>query len=194
MKKSQFTDLSFRGFKLEIQTKLCYNYFIMKNTIFTILVLTAALSFSFSANAASEDWTYDGLSNIFQVVADGKGGCAIVRSTNSIDNSELVWLDKKGQQIYQTTISNCIRNSIINCSSKQLLFTDFRPTPVFIQVDNNGTESVVPSPAGKYNMLPATGTTPLAVINTKIDDKKGFFLVRSSTNQNGATLIRYKNK
>jgi len=165
----------------------------MKNTTFTILFLAAVLSFSFSAKAASEDWTYDGLSNIFQVVADGKGGCAITRATNTIENIELHWLDKKGQLIYQTSLSNGLKNTIINCTPKQLLFSDFRPTPVFIQVDNKGTETEVPSPAGKYNMPPALGTIPIAVINSKIDDKKGFFLVRSATNDAGATLIRYKN-
>jgi|GEM_PF-539386 len=166
----------------------------MKNTIFTILILTAVLFFSFSAKAASEVWTYDGLSNIFQVVADGKGGCAMTRCTNSIDNAEIVWLDNKGQLIFQTSISNIIKSSIIMCTPKHLLFTDFRPDPVFIQVDNNGTESVVSSPSGKYNMVPGPGTIPVGILNSKIDDKKGFFLVRSATNENGATLIRYKNK
>ncbi len=165
----------------------------MKNTTLTILFLTVVFLLSFSANAATEDWTYDGLSNIFQIVADGKGGCAMTRSTNSVENFELIWLDKTGTLIYQTTLSNIVSSTIIDCTPKQLLFADYRSRPVFIQVDNKGVETIVPSSAGKYNMLPGVELIPVPVINSRIDDKKGYFLVRSSTNQNSATLIRYKN-
>ncbi len=166
----------------------------MKNKTLIFLFLSVSLLFSFPINAATEDWSYDGLSNIFQVVTDGKGGCAMTRSTNSLDNIELVWLDKTGALIYQTTISNYIISAIIDCTPTQLLFSDYRSHPVFIQVDENGVETIVPSPAGKFNMLPGTGSTRFPVINTRLNDRKGFFLVRSSTNDTGATLIRYKNK
>ncbi len=166
----------------------------MKNKTLIFLFLSVSLLFSFSIKAATEDWSYDGLSNIFQVVIDGKGGCAMTRSTNSLDNIELVWLDKTGALIYQTTITNFVISTIIDCTPKQLLFSDYRPHPVFIQVDNQGVETIVPSPAGKYNMLPGAGAMHFPIINTKLNDRKGFFLVRSSTNDTGATLIRYKNK
>ena len=164
----------------------------MKNISFTIIILAAI--FSFASKAATEEWSYDGLSNIFQVVTDGKGGCAMTRCTNTIENIELHWLDKTGTLIYQTTLSNILTSSIIECTPKHLLFADYRSHPVFIQVDDKGVESVIPSSPGKYNMLPGTDLIPIPMINTKLDDSKGFFLVRSSTNDSGATLIRYKNK
>ena len=117
----------------------------------------------------------------------------MTRSTNSVENFELIWLDKKGTLIYQTTLSNIVSSTIIDCTPKQLLFADYRSGPVFIQVDNKGVETIVPSSAGKYNMLPGVELIPVPVINSRIDDKKGYFLVRSSTNENAATLIRYKN-
>ncbi len=166
----------------------------MKNTTFSILFLAAVLSFSFSAKAATEDWTFDSLSNIFQIVSDGKGGCAMIHNTNSLVSPKLVWLDKSGQEIYQTTLSNIQVSTIMQCTPKQLLFSDHRSTPVFIQVDDQGVETIVPSSAGKYNMLPGLEVIPVPTINNKLDDKKGFFLVRSSTNGNATKLIRYKNK
>ncbi len=173
----------------------------MKKITYSLILFILIFAFCYQGKCATEEWTYDGMSNIFQIVADGKGGCSFTRLNGVLGGGtadfDIVWLDKKGALIYSAPMTNStFPGMILGCTSKQLLFADKRPNPVFIQVDQNGVESIVPSPAGKYNMMPMSTLIPVSLIiqDARITDKKGFFLVENNTNTYGATLIRYSNK
>ena len=166
----------------------------MKKTCY-IFILIFLAAFSYTGKCATQQWTFDGMSNIVQVFADGKGGCAITRMTGEINGTnqfDIVWLDKKGAFIYSRQLADENLGIILNCTSKSLLYTDHRPTPVFVQVDDKGTESIVPSDAGKYNMLPEVSM--ISSQKSPVYDKKGFFVVETGTNGMSATLVRYSNK
>jgi len=61
-------------------------------------------------------------------------------------------------------------------------------------VDETGTETKIPSAAGTVNTA-SVGTIPFVLLrNDVVDDKKGFFLVISTTDGTTNTLIRYSNK
>ncbi|NLF38171.1 hypothetical protein GX586_01910, partial [bacterium] len=66
------------------------------NTYLAIaLSAIAAASCACESAASSQEWSVDGKASIYQIVADGKGGCAFTRAETN-GPPEILWLDKKG--------------------------------------------------------------------------------------------------
>jgi len=137
--------------------------------------------------AAKEEWSVDGEAAIQQVVADGTGGCAMMRKDTN-DVQSIVWVDRFGIPLYQATASNAY---IISCSKKQLLYSDRLNGGAIIQVDNKGTltriyapQTVIEGPAG------------FIYPSNMMVDPKGFFgikqIIMSPTPSQ--ILVRFKNK
>lgn len=163
--------------------------------LFSVLLLWLCISIQ-PARALTQAWTYDSTNMIIQLIIDGKGGCAAtyvnLNSTNYLGS--LIWLDREGTVRYQTVLSNALYGGIVECTDKHLLYTDRRPDPGVFLVDDTGTATKVPAAAGTVNTT-SGGTIPVTLLmNDMINDKKGFFLVSTSTNETSSTLIRYNNK
>jgi hypothetical protein len=157
---------------------------------FGIIILLVAAGCA-SARAATEAWTYSGLTGIFQIVADGAGGCAMTRmDSGDVQDGEVVWLDKKGALLYQAGISNVLRGGILVCTSKHLVYSDLRATNLVIHVALDGTATVLPAAANTFNRSSAA----LPIYQQAMADAKGFFAIRTDTNTLAATLVRYDNK
>lgn len=148
--------------------------------IFTLALLLATALF-----AATEQWSVDGKEMIMQVVADGKGGCAFICSeTNSVKT--IVWLDKSGKSIYESTVSNAV---IITCSNKQLVYKDKLSGPKIIQIDVKGRKKEFSkSESDAYVSLMHSVSYP-----SEMADKKGFFAVKITMASRQA-LVRFSNK
>ena len=157
-----------------------------------IKALILLFTLSFALFAATEVWKYDRNSDpdgamLFQIVNDGKGGCATVWSnTNELFN--IVWLDKKGkvkynQQMYGFFFSP---NIIMQCSKKQLVYLSGAPIPMIVQVNSKGKAKVIGTLNGYL-----TGILTIPIPQQKLSDKKGFFAVNADTNSVYHTLIRY---
>ncbi len=137
--------------------------------------------------AATELWQVDGDARIAQVVADGTGGCALIRlDTNNIPT--IVWVDRFGRQIYQATVSNAV---IISCSKKQLLYSDNLHSAEYVQVDTKGQVSRINAPQSRVQ-LPISSIYPPNVTA----DRKGFFGIKQNilSPVPSQVLVRFKNK
>jgi hypothetical protein len=153
-------------------------------------VLFAALTCA-CAQAATEEWTYGGLTGVLQVVADGAGGCAMTRFTDGpYDYSDVVWLDKNGALLYQAALSNALRAGILVCTPKHLVYSDMRETNLVMYVAQDGTATMLPAAANTFNRSPAL----YPLYWQSMADRKGFFAIRTDTNTQAATLVRYTNK
>lgn len=165
----------------------------MKNIKLKIMI---AFLISFTvlfAYAVTEQWrnTFTGVDGIIQVVADGKGGCAVASlDTNGI--AIISWYNKKGDVIYQS--DNYIYgfpNMIQACSKNQLTYMLTVPVPMIVQVDKKGAERPVAVINGYLYSLPFTSLSANA--NTFVD-KKGFFVVNANTNTKTFAVVRYTYK
>jgi hypothetical protein len=156
-----------------------------------VVVLLSALALG--AFAATEEWRYGGTNVIFQIIADGKGGCAVTRvidiSGTSL-NGDVLWFDKKGQLLYQSGLSNIIAGGIAACTTENLVYCDMRATNVVIHVTADGTATVLPAMAGTLNRIPIF----FYISDTRVSDKQGFFASESDTNANSVALVRYRHK
>ncbi len=156
----------------------------------TILILSGTVALTvLLARAATRQWEYTSIQTIIQVVADGKGGCALAMAdTNNIVT--VVWLDRKGRSLYQSLpVSGPMLGPIQDCSPKQLTYTIFIGYPMIVQVDKKGHEQPVVSIGG------ITYGTPLAPnANNRLGDKKGFLVINVDTNTMRETLVRYSFK
>jgi hypothetical protein len=133
---------------------------------------------------------------LIQLIIDGKGGCAAtyanINSTNY--QGSLVWLDHEGAIRYQTGMSNAFYGGIIECTDKHLLYTDRRPASGVYLVDETGNEAKIPAAAGTVNTANGGKIPVTFLLEDMLNDKKGFFLVSSDTNETASTVIRYNNK
>lgn len=170
----------------------------MKNYKQTCIIIIAALAIaSLAVFAATEQWRYDGWHIIYQVAADGTGGCAIYRITTN-GSASVVWLDKDGQPKYGLVMNNQVPllSPIIYCNKKNgLAFTMYMGSSTnkeigLVLVDKKLNETVITAP-GKH-IIPAA--YPYGSTGTTTSDKKGFFAAEISTNGVGTTLIRYTYK
>jgi len=141
-----------------------------------------------TARAATEQWTFDGSNGVYQVVADGAGGCAILRLLSG--SGEIVWLDKKGAILYQTGVSNIIAGSIAVCTPKDLVYADNRGSLAVYHVNKKGTVQKLDADPNTVN----TVQTLFPLLYNNIADKTGFFAVKNQTNTMTHTVIRYSNK
>ena len=151
--------------------------------------ICAGMMLTCASRAATVQWSYPGTSMIFQVVADGKGGCAFSRVFLP-QQGELTWLDKAGAVVYQTGLSNAIVGGVIACTDKYVVFADARPERVVFLVDSSGSAVQVPAPPGSVNRSP--GQFPFC--QRRLYDTKGFFAVNTNGASTEVTLVRYSNK
>jgi len=169
----------------------------MKKCTYTYILMTAMLLLAtLAVVAATEQWRYDGWHIIYQVAADGTGGCALYRVTTN-GSASVVWLDKNGQAQYDRVMeAAALINPIVYCSKKTgLAFTAFTGNPTnkvigLVLVDKKLKETVTTVP-GK-NVVP--GSYPYGSTGTANFDKKGFFVTEISTNGIGSVLVRYTYK
>jgi len=111
----------------------------MKTNLLIIAAIFLLISmFCVSARAATEQWSYEYANTntiVEKIYADGKGGVAVfLYDKVVISKNVLVWLDKKGKEIYKTIGSEM---RIIGCNKKNLVFYCHDTEKVF-QVDKNG--------------------------------------------------------
>jgi hypothetical protein len=161
-----------------------------------LLCLCISILAARPARAVTQAWTFDSSNMIVQLIIDDKGGCAAtyanVNSTNYLGS--LIWFDREGTIRYQVGLSNAFYGGIVECTDKHLLYTDWRPDPGVYHVDDTGTATKVPAAAGTVNTT-SGGTIPVTfLLDDMINDKKGFFLISTSTNETSTTLIRYNYK
>jgi len=172
---------------LNLRLEKCMNCL---RTSMHALALVAVLACA-CAQAATEQWTYSGLTGIFQIVVDGAGGCAMTRYAGSFgDDSDIVWLNKKGALIYRAGVSNVLHGGIMACTPKNLVYADMRDTNLVVHVAADSTATILPAAANTLNRTPL----PYPIYWQRMADSKGFFAIRTDTNTMATTLVRYSNK
>jgi hypothetical protein len=155
------------------------------------IVRSVALIFlgAVAAWAATQRWSYDSTPVIFQIVADGSGGCAYVRlETNTYIS--VLWLDRKGTLIYRVDLATNEPATIVRCTKKQLVYAAYQDSWRFVQVANDGTAT--PITAGNNTL-----TVPLLRQEMPVNvmaDRKGFFGVLVTIPGSRQTLVRFDNK
>lgn len=151
--------------------------------LLTIVCLPAA--------AATEQWTYDALTGVFQLVADGGGGGAMTRiSGSSMYHGDIVWLNNRGELIYHAGVSNIVQGGgIMVCTPTQLVYGDVRGSNIVMHVTTDG-EALVPAEPNTMNTSPLY----LPIYQHVLADSKGFFAVRTDTNTLAVSVVRYSNK
>lgn len=144
-----------------------------------ILACILALAFNQRALAVSKEWSY-GLPEVnpFQVVADGTGGVALAYLEPLSQTTLVVWLDSKGQKVYQRSLPGSFTTSILGVNNRALVIEIENEN--IVVVDKHGGESIVPNVAGQ---LP--NSTP-----NLLTDQNGFFAVELSDGRPTA-LVRY---
>ena len=159
-----------------------------------IILLCSCCLASLTLVAVTEQWRYDTGEEVLQVVADGKGGCAVFYGgTNS--TYSCVWLDRKGRILYQASGpgSGPFGIGITACSPKQLLYADFSTFPQLVQVRKQ--RAPVPVAAlGGFVIGTPFAPVPIPVPSSQVGDRKGFFVVNTNTNAEEDTVIRYSYK
>jgi hypothetical protein len=149
--------------------------------------------------ALTEEWRYPVDGTIFQVMSDGKGGCAIaVLVTDVIHRVE--WIDSQGLlqfdsgEMGSTLPYGLYTGPVHECTRRQLVFTSSYFLPVLIQVTRKGT--VIPAFAldGFIIGAPINPMISIAFPRNRFADKKGFFVINVNTNTDENTLVRYTYK
>ena len=157
---------------------------------FLYMLITAPLLLCLCpVRAATEQWSYPTSNYVFQIYADGKGGCAFIQA-GVPPVAELVWLDKKGTLIGQTVVSNVSAGGIVECSKKHVVFADQWAGTIVLQWDAGGTPSQAPAAAGTYNSVLSFVPLPRDVST----DAKGFFAVRTNITTGAGAIVRYSYK
>ena len=154
------------------------------SSLFAFLLVLTTL-----AVAATRQWSFDGEEFVRQVIADGKGGCAVVTfDTNSFPT--LTWLDKKGQVRYQENWSDAIPVRIVTCSKKMLLYCVDVPPWEFVHVDKKGVVTTINDTPRDLDSGLLSSVIPVS----RMADKKGFFAVSMDVMSGGQDLIRFSRK
>ena len=162
----------------------------MRTKLYTIaFVLLCMLAATLVA--ATREWSVPADGQLYQIVADGKGGFAFI-SIGTTGVAKVSWLDKKGAVKYQDTIGSIGPYSgLIKCSKKELVYSSAVP-PQFrvVQVDKHGQMTEVTDP-GKLLLGP---NYPYAA--TQPSDTKGFFVIAADTNAAPTSfeLVRFSSK
>jgi len=160
------------------------------NTIH-MLVLAAMLA-AFANGAAfavSEAWSYgDDLATVYQILADGAGGCAIFGITTN-GQSIIAWLDKKGTALYTKRIASSY--GLAAASKKAIVYSSITAPPyVFIHVDNKGAETTITD--APYNLMTSL-LFPTGLAQNQVDSK-GFFAVKLPIAPGSVKLARFTYK
>jgi len=143
----------------------------MKNLALTLtacLLVTLALS----ATAATERWNYTApFAQIFQIVADGTGGCGVLGvATNG--HFFVAYLNKKGTPLYEKDFGaavNCL--GIARVTAKNLSYwVQSVAGSVLIHVNHKGVEQTISQVNSAYY---PSGIIPF--YKCEFSDKKGYF-------------------
>ncbi|MCX7002191.1 MAG: hypothetical protein NTV22_02830 [bacterium] len=157
-----------------------------------MLVLAAALAAlaSVPALAVTEAWSYgDDLATVYQILADGAGGCAMYGITTN-GQSIIVWLDKKGTATYTKRITNSMYG-LAAASKKEIVYSNATASPyVFTHVDKKGVETSVTDAA--FN-LATTQLGPPGLAQNQADSK-GFFAIKLPLGPGVIKLVRFNYK
>lgn len=150
--------------------------------LITSVCLAATLLF-----AATEQWSYTAPAAVYQIVGDGKGGCAFCAADTN-DISTVVWLDKKGAEkfVYGPVTPIFMQPTILSCSKKELIFGP-PGFPIIAQVDKKGDVQAVAGLTGY--LLPTPLVFPFGA--SQLSDKKGFFVINVNTHSGQNTIVRY---
>jgi len=163
-------------------------------TFLVIFCMFSAGLLCYSVLGATELWSYDGWKQIRQIVPDGKGGCAFVR-TETNDVAEVVWLDKKGELVYKTDVNVTNNPSPINVKilffkKKSLFINDVRnDATVVIEIDSKGQETITQSAGNNVGGPLLMGYTP-----NELSDKHGFFTTKLNIIDSRQKIIRFSYK
>jgi hypothetical protein len=157
------------------------------NFTFRVTVLAAVL-LTFCATAATEEWsTAEDWNIIYQVRADGKGGCAVFGV--AVGGYYIAWYDKHGDEIYNATIPGG-SHGIYSCTKKTLSYSrqgvlDYE----MVTVDRDGVATTVSQ--GNTDFL-YTGIPPYQV--SAVQDKKGYFVTKLNKGTSKFYVTRYSHK
>ncbi len=172
--------------------------------IHILIISLSALVFSMfcgSATAATEQWRYELATNVTninyfvdQIVADGKGGCAVSVQAEDTDTWNIVSyyvasFDKKGNKVWEKTYNE--RYGEIAYSGKNTTVIGLSATASekakVVAVDKKGVESVVEDPVADIDGRLNADIGP-------IGDKKGFFVEEEEIASGKFSLVRYSYK
>jgi len=154
----------------------------------TLTLIAAALLVAGAAAAATVEWSFPtDLAAGYYLKADGKGGC-VVWGVRTNGTYRVIWLDKKGEAIYDQTLPLPILG--LSFGKRGLLYSYISaPAYTAVLVDKNGAETPVVSP-GEHTLTAFT-----TVIVSEVMDKKGFFVFRLPTAPPQIiTIVRYSYK
>ena len=157
-----------------------------------LLILLLLIVSSARVSAATQEWQIQVGSNyVLQTCADGSGGVAMIYGGGST-NFALIWLDKKGNTIFQDTLNSYSYGGILGCTKKDLIFVDVDlETNLFVyHVNSDGQKEIVPADPNTFN-----GQSSLVLsFLSKTSDTKGFFVTVTDTNNWQTSFVRYRNK
>ncbi len=141
-----------------------------------------------TAGALTEQWRYVARAAVQQIVADGKGGC-VIADRDASNFAGVVWLNQKGAVQYTAgVVTGSPFATIVNgCSASQLLYTGTPGFPMMAQVDKKGVAKPVVAFGGYLLGMPMM----MPFGPSRLDDKKGFFVVNVNTNTDVNTVVRY---
>ncbi len=145
-----------------------------------------------AARSATEQWSVMSTNTPFIVMADGKGGCGIARITSG-SQGEILWVDATGAVIYQKGVSNVIVGAVLDVAPDHLLYADGSQNSsnvVVHVVDSKHVDTTLPAAPDTINKPP--GHFPFS--QTRMDDAKGFFVIRTDTNTLEYSVVRFSSK
>jgi len=162
------------------------------NTQLTLVVCAAwCLWVPLKAGAVTKQWESASVSNMVQVVADGKGGCAFAWQDSS-NKIHVTWLDAKGGVIYDSSSFSAMFaiNIIERCTPKQLIFNGVVVFPSLIIVTSKGVAIPVISADGLVIGSPMAFSLP----RHEFSDSKGFFVINRDAAGTPMRLVRFTYK
>ena len=174
----------------------------MKTHLFIIALITFIGSmFCDSASAATEQWRHELATDVTninffvdQIVADGKGGCAVSVQAEITGTWEAAWyyvayFDKNGNKLWEKTYNE--KYGEIGYSNKKItvigLSSAASGNTKVVAVDKKGAESVVEDPVADIDGRLNDDIGPLG-------DKKGFFVEEEEIASGKISLVRYSYK
>ncbi len=155
----------------------------MKKTFLSYVAMLVLLC-AVAAPAATFQWAVDGFTSVNQIVADGKGGCAVLGHNAS--GIYIVWIDKKGAKVYEKTLTSSSLG-ILSFDGKTLVYQLTTSPYSLVAVDKKGVETSVADASymmyGVFVMMQNQPNVPR--------DSKGFFTAQSPTGPGTWRVARY---
>ena len=158
------------------------------NKTFLSYVAMLVLLYAVAAPAATFQWAVDGFTSVMQIVADGKGGCAVLGA--NAGGMYVVWIDKKGAKLYEKTLTGTTSMGILSFDGKTLIYQLTTSPMSLVAVDKKGVETSVADAAytmyGVFFGMPYQPNVPR--------DSKGFFTAQVPTGPGTWRVARYSFK